>query len=110
MISSTLLDLDSMYYYWHHLYEIADSIGLDSSVFVLESWESDVKKLYRKYKALLRLRTRYGKEQFEKAAQRANFYMKQDPSSLMYILKNGLQKLPLTSNTDIEGQGFIHFD
>jgi len=109
MILNTLADEDILYYR-RHLFETADKIGTESVCFVLDAWEKEVSRLYKKYKALFRLCRLYGNNRFEKAAERANFYGRQDAAILSFILKNSLDSLPLDCRTDLSGQRKLNFD
>lgn len=108
MISNTLVDLDILYYR-RHLFETANKIGVESSCFILDAWEKDITRLYRKYRSLFRLCRTYGKYRFEKAAERANFYNRQEPAILSFVLENGLDRLTLDKRTDLYGQKELDF-
>jgi len=109
MTLNTLYDLDMMYFR-RHLYETADKIGVESTCFILDALEKDVTRLFKKNRSLFRLCRSYGKYRFEKAAERANFYNKQDPATLVFILKNNLDKLGLDKHTDLYGQQMLDFE
>ena len=108
MISSTFVDLDILYYR-RHLFEMADKIGVEATCFILDAWEKEMTRLYKKYKSLFRLCRTYGKQRFENAAARANFYNIREPGILSFILQNGLDRLSLDKNSDIMGQQKLTF-
>jgi hypothetical protein len=108
-MTSNIFEYDSIFYYYHHLCELAERIGVETTCFILDSFEKKITRIYRKQLAILRLKNRYGSERLEKAAARANYYNKQNAADLLWLLKNGLEYLPMDNHTDFLGQKHHNF-
>ena len=93
MTCSMLID-DDQIYYKHYLYERAEKIGIEASCFILDLWDVELKKLYNRFKAVLRLTKKYHFPAFKAACERANFYNQLSASTLKLILKYSLHELP----------------
>jgi hypothetical protein len=108
-MTCSILDNDDQNYYKRRLYERAERIGIEATCFVLDLWDIELKKLYDRFKAILRLTRKYHFTAFEAACERANFYNQLSMSTLTLILKYYLNELPLDADTDIWGQKEFDF-
>ena len=108
MICNMIVD-ENQYCYKNYLYTRTEKIGIESTCFILDLWDMELKRLYDRFKAILRLTRKYHFSAFEAACERANFYNQLSASTLRMILKYNLNDLPLDNDTDIWGQKLFDF-
>lgn len=104
-----MIDDGNESYYRIHLCTRAEKIGIETTCFILDLWDIELKRLYNRFKTILRLTKKYHYTAFEAACERANFYNQISAPALRMILKYHLYDLPLSHDTDIWGQKFFDF-
>jgi len=109
-MTSSIFEYDDLFYYYHHLCELAEKIGVEITCFILDAFEKDISRIYKRQLALLRLKKKYGPNRLEKAAARANYYNRQNSTYLIWLLQNGLENLPLKNHIDFSGQMHLDFE
>jgi hypothetical protein len=78
-------------------------------LFILDSFEKKITRIYRIQLAVLRLKIKYGPKRLKKAAARANYYNKQNAADFSWLLKNGLDNFPMAHHTDFLGRKRYNF-
>lgn len=94
---------DNQACYKNRLYKISDRIGIETTCFILDLWDVELKKLYDKLRNLLQLEKKYQPTAIEASCERANFYNQLSPAMLKLILKYFLFELPLDADTNLWG-------
>ena len=100
----------NMFYYKKRLLDKANKSGLSTSSFILDEWDSEIKKIYQRLCKFLCLAHHYSTARLEKACERAYYYEKGNRETVRMILKQGLDILPLSPTTDVFGQLKLRFD
>lgn len=108
MMCNTLVN-ENQNQYKNRLLKQVEKIGIEATNFILDLWEMELRRLYDRFKDILRLTKKYHHTAFEAACERANFYNQLSASNLRLILKYYLHRLPLDTDTDLWGQRQFDF-
>jgi predicted NAD-dependent protein-ADP-ribosyltransferase YbiA (DUF1768 family) len=87
----------------------AAKIGRNVRTMLNKLWAIEYNVSYCNIIKFLKLAKKYSKKRLERACERAIYYNRGDEKTVIMILKNGLDHLSLSEETDVYGQQELVF-